>query len=75
MMNGRDCWNEAYLAFLKREHGRLSGGPIGGHFLHCAKGSYREWRISRCPRARFRTWLAIRTTCQWLSQLEGGVRK
>jgi hypothetical protein len=72
MMNGRDCWVEAYLAFLKREHGRLSGGAIGRHYIHCASGSYQEWKASRHPQARFAAWLAIRCCAQWLSQLEQG---
>ena len=69
----RDFRLERYLSFLRQEHDRLGGGPIGGHYIQCAAAAYRTWRGSRCPQSRFAAWLAIKTCAQWLSQLEGGV--
>ena len=69
MISGRDYCIEKYIPYLEQEHARLRGGAIGAHFLACANAAYREWLSSGLPAARFRTWLAIRITCQWLSQL------
>jgi hypothetical protein len=64
-----DYWIERYLRWLEGEIDRLGGGAIARHYLKCAKANYREFCASRDSRARFSAWLAIRTACQWLSQL------
>jgi hypothetical protein len=68
----RDPWIERYVPYLTREFVRLGGGPIGLHYLACITASYREFQATGTQRARFRTWLGIRTLCQWSSQLKGG---
>ena len=60
---------EGYLGFLDREIAALNAGLIGQHYRHCAEMFYREFKSSQSIQDRFRAWLAIRTCCQWLSQL------
>ena len=67
----RDPWIERYVPYLTREHDRLGGGVIGRHYLSCITASYREFQAAGAKEARFRTWLGIRTICQWLAQLRG----
>jgi hypothetical protein len=64
-----DEWIENYLSFLARENRKLGSGTIGAHYLKCAYALYDQFRNSERPGARYRTWLAIRTCCQWLAQL------
>jgi hypothetical protein len=65
-----DMWVEHYLSFLGREVVRLNAGMIGAHYLRCAEANYQEFRRSREARARFGVWLAIRSCCYWLQQIE-----
>jgi hypothetical protein len=65
----REPWLERYVQYLTREHQGLGGGPIGLHYLTCIAASYREFQATGTQQARFRTWLGIRTCCQWLAQL------
>jgi hypothetical protein len=58
-----------YVAYLTFEHERLGGGPIGTHYLRCLNAVYREFNTSGRRSDRFRAWIAITTTCQWLCQL------
>jgi hypothetical protein len=39
----RDPWIEAYGHFIVREHQRLGGGPISGHYLERLRSAYREF--------------------------------
>jgi hypothetical protein len=68
-----DRWLARYLAWLEHEIHRLNSGPIGRHYLRCAAAAYDDLAATKCPRARYRAWLGVRTCCQWLSQLEGAV--
>jgi hypothetical protein len=68
----RDRWIEVYFAFLDQEIARLNAGIIAKHYRRCAEACYREFQSCQAPRARFRAWLAIRTCCQWLMQLNAG---
>jgi single-stranded DNA-binding protein len=70
--NEHDLWIERYLSYLTVEHTRLGEGPIGQHYLKCAAASYREFQAIGTQESRFRTWLGIRTLCQWLCQLRKG---
>jgi hypothetical protein len=65
-----DRWIESYIDFLSAEHERLGGGPIATHYLKCVRGLYEQFRNSRCPHARYRSWVAITTLCGWLQQLQ-----
>jgi hypothetical protein len=67
-----DCWIEQRLRYLSDEHQRLGSGIIGAHYLRCAGALYAEFRFTGQQHDRFRTWLAIRTCCQWLCQLGRG---
>jgi hypothetical protein len=71
----RDRWIEPYLHYVTHEHDRLGGGQIGNHYLRCAYAAYAELQATGTPEARFRTWLSVRTLCQWLAQLEGSASK
>lgn len=64
----RDNWIESYVRYLTREHQRLGGGPIAGHYLRCLIGAYREFLYSGSHHDRFRAWVAVRTLSQWLAQ-------
>ena len=65
-----DRWLERYLRWLQLENERLSGGEIGRGFWKFALASYSEFRVSSCPRARWRTWMGIQALCEWLSKSE-----
>jgi hypothetical protein len=67
-----DPWIERYLRFVDSEIKDLKAGAIGRHYRDCAAVFYREFQMSRNAADRFRAWLAIRTACQWLAQLEKG---
>ena len=71
----RDRCIEPYLHYVTREHDRLGGGQIGSHYLRCAYATYAELQATGTPEARFRTWLAVRTLCYWLAQLERSTSK
>jgi hypothetical protein len=66
----RDIWIERYFHFLDREIRGGDGGPIARHYLHCATAAYAEFLASHSKASRFRSWLAIRTCCQWLCQID-----
>jgi len=65
-----DPWIERYLEFLDHQIGVLAGGTIGRHYFRCACAAYAEFIALHSQESRYRTWLAIRTACQWLAQLE-----
>jgi hypothetical protein len=65
----RDRWLERYVQYLTREHKRLGGGAIGIHYLDCITASYHEFLSTGTQQARFRTWVGIRTICQWLTSI------
>jgi hypothetical protein len=64
-----DPWIERYLEFLGREI-KVLAGPIGWHYSRCACAAYAEFIALHSQESRYRAWLAIRTACQWLAQLE-----
>ncbi len=66
-----DHWIERYLNWLEAETARLGGGQISMHYVRVARINYIEFLTRREPAARFRTWLAIRTSAGWLAQLSG----
>jgi hypothetical protein len=68
-----DPWVERYLEFLDREIRVAAGGPIARHCFHCACAAHAEFIASGNRESRYRSWLAIRTCCQWLSQLRKSV--
>jgi hypothetical protein len=70
--NNQDRWIESYICYLTREHQRLGGGIIAAHYLRCLSAAYAGFLCSASQNDRFRTWVAIKTTCQWLGQLRRG---
>jgi hypothetical protein len=64
-----DPWIERYLEFLDREI-KVLAGPIGRHYFRCACAAYAEFITSGSRASRYRSWLCIKTACNWLAQLE-----